>query len=502
MPNALAYVALIVWPLVILIMFRRLSTERALIWSILGGYLLLPPVARFDPPLIPLLDKATIPTLTAFVICAKLYGRGVVALPKSRPACLLLLLFIVSPAGTVITNFEPILFARGGMPGLSIQDALSAMLSQIITILPFLLAGNLLATERAQREILVALMVAGLAYSIPMLVEIRLSPQLNVWIYGFFQHGFDQMIRYGGYRPIVFLEHGLWVAFFALMAFCSALALARLAPPEERMRRMMVAIYLGVMLVLCKSASPLIYACLLVPLLLFASSRTQLRVAALLATIVVAYPLLRSFELVPVDGILSLARSIDLERASSLQFRLENEEMLLRHASSKPIFGWGAWGRNFVYDFVTGDRITTVDGRWIVVIGISGYLGYLAEFGLLALPALALLRQAGRGGVAAIPPYAGPLSLIFAANLVDLLPNATLIPFTWLIAGALHGYAQALRTRTPTVHDARVAPMLQRRAKAGPRSVPAEKVRKAGANAAPRRTAQPCETASPREAGH
>src|SRR5690606_38002774 len=105
-------------------------------------------------------------------------------------------------------------------------------------------------TERAQREILVALMVAGLAYSMPMLVEIRLSPQLNVWVYGFFQHGFDQMIRYGGYRPIVFLEHGLWVAFFALMAFCSALALARLAPPEERMRRMVVAIYLGVMLVL------------------------------------------------------------------------------------------------------------------------------------------------------------------------------------------------------------------------------------------------------------
>src|SRR5690606_16532220 len=157
-----------------------------------------------------------------------------------------------------------------------------------------------------------------------------------------------------------------------------------LAPPEERMRRMVVAIYLGVMLVLCKSASPLIYACLLLPLLLFASSRTQMRVAALLATIVVAYPLLRSLELVPVDGILSLARSIDLERASSLQFRLENEEMLLRHASSKPIFGWGAWGRNFVYDFATGDRITTVDGRWIVVIGISGYLGYLAEFGLLA----------------------------------------------------------------------------------------------------------------------
>src|SRR5690606_3026750 len=141
---ALAYIALIVWPLVILVMFRRLPMERAFIWSMLGGYLLLPPVARFDPPLIPLLDKATIPTLTAFVVCVKLYGRGVVALPKSRLACLLLLLFIASPVGTVVTNTEPIFFARGGIPGLSIKDSVSTMLSQAIAILPFLLAGNLL----------------------------------------------------------------------------------------------------------------------------------------------------------------------------------------------------------------------------------------------------------------------------------------------------------------------------------------------------------------------
>jgi len=496
MPNTLAYIALIVWPIAILIMFRRLSTERALIWSLLGGYLLLPPVARFDPPLIPLLDKATIPTLTAFVVCAQLYGRGAIALPKSMLARLLLLLFVASPIGTVLTNSEPILFAVGGIPGLSIKDSLSAMLSQVITVLPFILAGNLLSSERAQREIVTALVVAGLAYSVPMLIEVRMSPQINVWVYGFFQHGFDQMMRYGGYRPIVFLEHGLWVAFFALMAFCAALVTARLAPPEQRVRRIWVTIYLGVMLVLCKSASPLIYACLLLPLIMFASGRTQLRVAAVLAMIVVAYPLLRSLELVPIEGILSLARSIDLDRASSLQFRLENEEMLLAHASNRPLFGWGSWGRNFVHDFATGHRITTVDGRWIIVIGIYGYLGYAAEFGLLALPVLALLRQTARQG--AVSPYAAPLCLIFAANLVDLLPNATLIPFTWVIAGSILGYAEALKAQTGLVHDVRPAAGFKRRAKPGP--APAEAVRKVGARTSLRPVARPCEASGPREA--
>lgn len=492
MPNTLAYVALIIWPIVILFMFRRFSMERALIWSLLGGYLLLPMVARFDPPLIPLLDKVTIPTLTAFVVSAKMYGRGVIALPKSWLARLLLLLFVVSPIGTALTNTEPMLFARGGLPGLTIKDAISAMFIQAFTIMPFILAGNMLATERAQREMLTALMVAGLAYSIPMLIEIRLSPQINVWVYGFFQHGFDQMMRYGGYRPIVFLEHGLWVAFFALMALSAAVALARLAPQQEKMRRIWVAVYLGVLLVLCKSASPLIYACLLLPLLMYASSRTQIRVAAVLALIVVTYPLLRSLELVPLEGILSLARSIDLERAASLQFRLDNEQMLLVHASDKPLFGWGSWGRNFVHDFATGDRITTVDGRWIIVIGIFGYVGYLAEFGLLALPVLAVLRQGARLGWKSVSPYAGPISLMFAANLVDLLPNATLIPFTWLIAGSLLGYAVSLKAQTVPAPDIGSANRFKSRKEHDP--TPAQTAPKASRQARVPPMARHCET--------
>ena len=45
---------LLVWPLVTLALFVRLSPERALLASLIGGYLLLPPMpAEFDLPLLP-----------------------------------------------------------------------------------------------------------------------------------------------------------------------------------------------------------------------------------------------------------------------------------------------------------------------------------------------------------------------------------------------------------------------------------------------------------------
>lgn len=453
MPNLLAYMVLFGWPLVILGLFRRLPPGRALIWSILGGYLLLPPIANVDLPLIPPLDKASIPNLTAFVVCLALIGRTSVSLPDSRLTRLLLLMFVFTPVATALTNSEPIIFAKGALPGLSIYDSISFALAQLIAIMPFVLGRNLLATEEAQRDLLKALAVAGLAYSIPMLIEVRLSPQLNVWIYGFFQHAFDQMMRYGGFRPIVFLEHGLWVALFAMMAFVSALVLAKTESANQRGRYVFFTFYLGVVLVLCKSAASLVYAAALVSLLVFTTTRTQMRVAMVLATIVLVYPLLRSLGLIPIDDIMSLANWADPDRAQSLGFRTNNENLLLAHAAEKPLFGWGGWGRNFVYDFLTGKRITTVDGRWIIVMGVAGWVGYLAEFGLLALPVLMLMRVAKTEGEN-FSKYAAPLALLFAFTLVDLLPNATLIPMTWLIAGSMLGYVEGRRAEIrPTANQ-------------------------------------------------
>jgi len=64
---------------------------------------------------------------------------------------------------------------------------------------------------------------------------------------------------------------------------------------------------------------------------------------------------------------------------------------------------------------------------------------------LLALPVVLMAREAVRQPSAALSPFACAVTLILAVNLFDLLPNDTLIPFTWLMAGAVLGHAEALR---------------------------------------------------------
>lgn len=53
MPNSFAYFMLLIWPGIAFLLFRRLPVERALIWSILGAYLILPPRTNFDFPWFP-----------------------------------------------------------------------------------------------------------------------------------------------------------------------------------------------------------------------------------------------------------------------------------------------------------------------------------------------------------------------------------------------------------------------------------------------------------------
>ncbi len=443
-PNALAYLMLAVWPLVGYVLYTRLDPVRALIWTLLAGYLLLPPIAAFNLPVVPDLDKYSIPSLAALACALFLLKDRIGLLPDNWIGRGFLLMFVISPFATVLTNPEPIPIVAGDLPGLRIYDSVAAVTNQAIALLPFFLARRYLATPDALRTVMLALIAAGLAYSLPMLVESRLSPQINVWVYGFFQHDFFQTIRFGGYRPVVFLPHGLWVAFFALMSVIAATVALREGPAPDRPRQLMVALYLLAVLVICKSAGALVYGLALIPILLVVGRRAQIMLAASLAVVVMVYPILRGAGLIPVDDIVAYAQNISPERAYSLQFRFNNEDVLLARAQEKPWFGWGGYGRNLILDPITGQPWTIADGAWIIALGIYGWMGYIVQYGLLSLPLVLLAREAllQRGSV--FSPFASGLALMLAINMVDMLPNATLIPFTWLMAGALLGYAEAL----------------------------------------------------------
>ena len=239
---------LFVWPMVCWQLWRRLDPARALIWTVLGGYLIMPPLTVINFPIIPDLDKTSIPNLVAWY-CAVYVARDKISfLPEGWIGKALILMYILSPFATVLTNTDPLQFRMGMVQGMKVYDSAAAVANQFIALLPFFLARRYLGTPEGMRAVLEALVLAGLWYSLPMLIEARFSPQLNVWVYGFFQHDFFQTIRQGGYRPVVFLPHGLWVAFFALMCLLAALVCLRDAATEQRTKAMVAALYLAFML--------------------------------------------------------------------------------------------------------------------------------------------------------------------------------------------------------------------------------------------------------------
>lgn len=439
MGNSLSLIMLAAWPVVAIVLFSRLALRTAVIWTVLGGYLLLPPVVGLDLPMLPLLEKHGIPGLSALVAYVMLRKPTDTPPPQLEGWVLALAaLALVTPIVTMATNPEPLIEGITYRPGLGIVDALQTIIMVVLQLIPFLLGYMVLSTRDGVRAWMGALLAAGLAYTVPMLLEVRLSPQLNVWIYGFFAHDFSQSMRYGGFRPMVFLEHGLWVAIFAVMAVLSAAVTVRESAPALRTRNVGVLLYLIVVLFLCKSVASMIYALLLVPMVLLTAPLMQVRLAAVLAAFVMIYPLALWQGLVPAEGIVDFAMSLDEQRAQSLGFRFRNEQVLLDRASMKPLAGWGPWGRNLVIDPQSGRFTSVSDGYWIVVMTISGIMGYVATFGILCGSVIRLWIAARVGSV---DRWTAGLALITAANLVDLIPNATVTPLTWISLGALAGVA-------------------------------------------------------------
>ena len=271
---------------------------------------------------------------------------------------------------------------------------------------------------------------------------------------------------------MVFLGHGLLVAFFTMTATVASAALWR--TQTRAIRRFApggVAAYLSVLLVLCRTASALIYAALLVPLVRWARPRLQLQVASVLVLIALTYPLLRAAELVPTTSILEAAEFLSPERANSLRTRFENEDQLLDRAWQRPWFGWGRFGRSRAYNGWDGGDSSITDGHWIITMGTFGIVGFVAEFGLLGL---AVFRAAAALKFAQTKwerEYLAALSLIVAIGMIDLLPNSSIRPWTWLLAGALLGRAEALcsvvRQRIPS-GGSNKAPMPDRAGEALP----------------------------------
>lgn len=460
---AIAYAALLLWPLVVWKLFQRLRAADAATWSLVGGYMLLPQSIAIDLPVLPAFDRNLAASLPVTLLLGLTLANAEVARGgASRPALIgpkgwvptswliraMIAATLVGPMVTTLTNRAPLHYGPLTIQGMGPYDALSAALDALMSLLPLLIARRCIATAEQQRSFLRIFTIAALCYTVPMLVEIRFAPQLQSWIYGDASFGMGQQVRYGWFRPVVFMQHGLWLALFVAMSVCAGAALLKYAG-SARNRALAAFGWLMLMLLACRSIGALVLGIVFTPIiLLFAwRPRAAVSVAAVFATMALIYPALRGLDLIPTEAIVAKVAEFDDERARSLRTRFDNEDLYLGHASEKPLTGWGGWSRWRVFDTETGEDITVSDGAWIIIFGSWGWVGYFGIFGMLCAPILLIFF---RRRSPALSAESGVLCLMLAMNLLDMLLNGTRTPITYMLCGALIGHAELMLRGLPT----------------------------------------------------
>jgi hypothetical protein len=456
-----AYMALILWVPVSAALFASLRPTLAAVIVFVGGIVLLPEVAAFDLPALPPMDKNAIATTCAFVGAMLFARRRMRAARPLRGVDVFFLVAVAGNVGTALTNPDPVVIGGGldwdgrtrtpeiMLPPIGAYDIVSMTARDFIAIfMPFYLGRALVRTGEDARMMLRVLAVVGLLHLPLMLLEMRFSPQLHNWLYGYHATSFAHAMRSGGFKPTAFMAGGLAMAMLIYIAMMSAAALGRVRARVASLPGGAAAGILWALLVFSRNVGANIYALATAPVVLLTRGRTGVRLALVLAALVVAFPLLRATGRFPTDEMVTIATRYSVERGQSLQFRFDNEDDLLERAQEKMWFGWGGFGRNRVYD-ERGKDISTTDGEWIIRMGTRGYVGFVGSFGLLLAPIFLARRRVRRLADPLDARLLDALALIVAVSAVDLLPNGLFNVLPFFLAGALAGLAQGSPVAPP-----------------------------------------------------
>ena len=446
-PGTFAYLVLLSWVPISIVAFLLMRPERAAIFVILGALLILPEGAQFKIPYVPPLTKQNIPYLCVLAGALLRCPKRVLRLPKERWFLLLALALLFGPIGTVLTNEDVLRYGTYKhvvLRGLNLKDGLYTGADQFLhAALPMFLGLSLFRTAKDLRALLAGIAIAGLLYVPLALVEMRMSPQFHNWVYGYQQHSFLQTMRWGGYRPMVFMSHGLALARFFLVGMLGALIVS-----VERRTILGIPTKLGAGILLvtpvfCKSTGAIVFAMLGLLVVLAGTARLRQTAAVVLACVVLLYPVLRAADVFPVGKMLTAAGMVDADRQQSLLFRFENEDALLAKARERIVFGWGEFNRSAIFDDMARPFSVT-DGHWIVMFGIAGAVGFAAAFGMVLAPVFVAGRRLRRIANKKDRLLVSGTSFLIALIALDFIPNALWADYPYLLGGALLAVTRAL----------------------------------------------------------
>jgi hypothetical protein len=434
MPNILAYGMILLWPFIAILLYKKFDTVTATFWTIVGGYMLLPVKTVFDFPMVPPTGKDEISAIAALIGCVVIKHKKIAFFGANKFQKTLIGLLLFIPILNVFLNAEPMFNGQLWIKGLTVYDSIGQVVLQYLQLLPFVIAMSIVKDVDDLVKTMRLLVVAGLVYSIPILFEIRISPQLHTWVYGFFPHQFAQQIRFDGFRAVVFMGHGLVVSNFIFVCVCAAAIQFKISTQQEKTRNIFIFGYLLLVLIASKSVGAIILGTLLSLSILFLFISIQKIIVKTIVAIFLLYPTLSILGLVPYESIVDFFSGFDTDRANSLDFRFTHEKAMLAHAYEKALIGWGSWGRNRLSNSVS-------DGYWLIVYGQYGAVYFYALFGLFVLPAVRKFMDTTIT-LKEKRLYVG-FSLILAGVAFDQIPNASLgSSWLWYLSGCLAAVLQ------------------------------------------------------------
>lgn len=445
-PNIIAIAVMVLWIPVVLYLFQSFPAKRAVVISFLVAWLFLPQMAISLPGL----PDYTKVTATGYGILLATFIFDVGRFQSFRLGWLdvPMLIWCICPFFSSMAN------------DLGPYDGFSSTLTQIaVWGVPYFLGRIYLNDPLGLRQLAIGMFAGGLAYVPLCLFEVRMSPQLHAIIYGGHAFSdFSQSIRYDGFRPTVFMIHGLAVGAWMMAASLIGLWLwqAGTFKKFQNIPMNILVVVMLVTLVLMKSTGAL--ALMVIGVGIFVVG-WQLRTSILVPIIAVSIAIYLYFNSVTetyfTDQLIGYASQIfDADRVQSLEFRFNNEELLSDRAKIRMIFGWAGWGRALIFD-AQGKQLTIQDSLWIIAFGHHGLVGLTSLFSALLLPVVSLFWTKCPAKLWMRKDFA-PVAVLGVTVLlytIDSLLNAMINPVYVLACGGIAGYVMAapVKAKIPKV---------------------------------------------------
>jgi hypothetical protein len=415
------------WVPSVLLLFMWLPPRRAVITAFMVGWLCLP-AATFDLPGLPAYSKMTA-TCAGILLAAMVFDID--TLLSFRPRWFDVPMFVWC--------FSP--FVTNQVEGIDMWDSMSWSVYQLITWgMPYFIGRVYFTDAEALRELAIGFVVGALCYIPLCWFEIRMSPIVSNILYGI--EGGYSGTRLGGWRPQGLMASGLMLAIWMTGASLLGIWMWRTGALKRigKYSAGWLVIALLITTIFCRSTGALLLMTGGLGCLYVIQKLRRATPILLMCLPAIVYPTIRAGGYWDGTQMVQIAEStVGRDRAQSLEFRLQNEDILSSKALQRYWWGWGRFGRSRVLN-EWGKDISVTDGEWIIAMGTSGVVGLGALTMIYLLPVIRLWWRL-KGPLWADPSFAAVtgFAVILTICSVDNILNAMLNPVITVVMGGVNG---------------------------------------------------------------